>query len=1475
MALAFARMEFVKRSQGKNAVCKAAYIERCRLEFDGTKFQLPAVYSWAELEKPIFSHVYLPEHVDASYKDIKTLWNAVERFEKRKDSQVGLEIVLALPDDQCVSLNDKIILVERFVNTYLTSKGYVVQVAIHPPDKIHGRKSEVSGSLEKTDHNWHCHLFITPRTFDKSGKAFSSTKIADLFPNVRGASHFAFNGVHWGKVWAQLQNDFFEEKGLNLRVDPEAVVSQEHLGAVRLRGRKIYAKLEQQEERHLRNQDACKDPERILEKLTSTSSVFTVEDVENYFRKHASEKEVQDVFQAFWLSKEIVELYSLHPKESGESTRKFSTVTVIEEEKKIMRLASRIQERQALKSKILLSQFKKSLNAEQQIAFDAVVSKSSLSCIEGHAGTGKSYLLVALKNFYESNGYTVRAFGPDNATVRVLEEKGFKNALNTHKFLFSNFFAKESFVSKNEVWIVDESGKLGNGPLLELLKQAEKSGAQLIFSGNSAQLASVERGGMFKRFCDTFGCVFLRDVQRQSSQEHRDISQNLAKGNFNDAINMIAATGGFKWSETKEEAVLNLVEKWVSDRSHHPYGSQLIIAHSNAEMRQLNEIVHFYRTSWGELGSREFTCQTSFGKINVSEGDVIEFRQNNRELGVTNGLLGILVSASEEKFVIRTQAGEQQKEIVFDPRKFTSYQLGYATTYYRAQGRTVDRAYVLYSKYMNKPLFYVGLTRHVRNAHCFVSREDAKSLSVIKLQAQRSSFKESSLNYTTRSEMDLQKRNQEEKEKIDALGKSDQVLDRVKGGYLKTWGAIKSKLFGYIEKVQDRKDSKEFYRQIKQDTQNILGQVIDVSRNEASINWSAVEKVKEEHSFAGRVSGGSVEIKNQNKKNSFQTLSENQKISLRNYFEKVDEASTLLSIVKSETNGSSAREQDAPSFGKWQVACGERNMAAHTLSFSTPSAKLKELFGKMPLEILKDRADRHERTLSPKINLIDQLKENIEPLLQRLFPEGPMGKDSKGFRFGLKGSFSVVCKGDKLGCFYDFEKKEGGDILRLIQTRLCLNESDTKAWAYSFLNHPEQYHHQKQYSTACFSKAESKEWISEIPSQNLPVPRLREISRHLDNQYLLVAQHPYYDNQGNLIQYTLRLQEKNNPSKKIVLPLSFGRYHESANEPKWTLKRYHFEKDRNPIYNSHLLKEHPSKPVLIVEGEKTADAGAVLFDDHVVTISWLGGSSGANKADWGLLAGREVIIWPDNDVAGFKAAEEISTCLRKVGVKSLRVVDSQMLSKEFPQKWDLADAIPQGKNFQFLKDCLLRAESKAINVERLKDGKDLMAVGLLNEILWRVDERMRPNLEKDGTLKLWDIENRIISEVSTVINSTESLLKTVTNISGQKSIGECIVFQGLLHRAKTGTLPSIDRLSEIKKVVESCGSAIDKVSILNERTHTYALNKTCMAMLENRMEREKIKECFQGYLNDPNISQMREMVSKDINIKREMVIANI
>ena len=57
-----------------------------------------------------------------------------------------------------------------------------------------------------------------------------------------------------------------------------------------------------------------------------------------------------------------------------------------------------------------------------------------------------------------------------------------------------------------------------------------------------------------------------------------------------------------------------------------------------------------------------------------------------------------------------------------------------------------------------------------------------------------------------------------------------------------------------------------------------------------------------------------------------------------------------------------------------------------------------------------------------------------------------------------------------------------------------------------------------------------------------------------------------------------------------------------------------------------------SGPVYVVEGEACADALARLG----ITATTSGSSSSADAADWTLLRGRSVRVWPDQDAAGAK-----------------------------------------------------------------------------------------------------------------------------------------------------------------------------------------------------------------------------------------------
>lgn len=114
-----------------------------------------------------------------------------------------------------------------------------------------------------------------------------------------------------------------------------------------------------------------------------------------------------------------------------------------------------------------------------------------------------------------------------------------------------------------------------------------------------------------------------------------------------------------------------------------------------------------------------------------------------------------------------------------------------------------------------------------------------------------------------------------------------------------------------------------------------------------------------------------------------------------------------------------------------------------------------------------------------------------------------------------------------------------------------------------------------------------------------------------------------------------------------------------------------------PLYNLLDVLERPNAPVLIVEGEKACDAAKTIPElAHFVPVTYQSGAKAWKKSDWTPLKGRQVFLWPDNDQAGHEQFYDLARMLNLdqmcAGVKVA------VIPKKFPEKWDLADVLPEG-----------------------------------------------------------------------------------------------------------------------------------------------------------------------------------------------------
>lgn len=174
----------------------------------------------------------------------------------------------------------------------------------------------------------------------------------------------------------------------------------------------------------------------------------------------------------------------------------------------------------------------------------------------------------------------------------------------------------------------------------------------------------------------------------------------------------------------------------------------------------------------------------------------------------------------------------------------------------------------------------------------------------------------------------------------------------------------------------------------------------------------------------------------------------------------------------------------------------------------------------------------------------------------------------------------------------------------------------------------------------------------------------------------------YHDAEGNRVGYVVRLNATPKRNRKIIYGINWGRR-------VWTddkgvardVTGWHNKHPDSPmpLYGLDLLAARPAAPVIVVEGEKACDAARNMFPDHVC-VTWPRGVENVAYADWATLAGRWVIIWPDNDPVnkkgvrvGLEAAAKIEAALDGIATDAVTLCVDDLSKGDEPDGEDAAD----------------------------------------------------------------------------------------------------------------------------------------------------------------------------------------------------------
>lgn len=285
----------------------------------------------------------------------------------------------------------------------------------------------------------------------------------------------------------------------------------------------------------------------------------------------------------------------------------------------------------------------------------------------------------------------------------------------------------------------------------------------------------------------------------------------------------------------------------------------------------------------------------------------------------------------------------------------------------------------------------------------------------------------------------------------------------------------------------------------------------------------------------------------------------------------------------------------------------------------------------------------------------------------------------------------------------------------------------------------------------------------------------------------------YRDEAGRLLFLVCRFDPAD--GGKDILPLTFCQGPEGRREWRWKGLPA-----PRPLYGLDRLAARPEAPVLLVEGEKAADAAAGLFPALVATTS-PNGAQATSAADWSPLAGRAVVIWPDHDQDGRAYAAASARLVLAAGASSVAVVT---VPDSFPAKWDLADPIPAGWDADGLRDLL--ADAGMVEGEAMEGAWPAPDLSLVN-----ASRRSAPVLPLDvfGPWRPW--VEAVAEGTSSppdyaacaLLAGAASLIGNARWVSPWRGWKEpCALWVALVGSPSSGKSPAVDPVIGIHRLLE-------------------------------------------------------------------------
>ncbi len=356
---------------------------------------------------------------------------------------------------------------------------------------------------------------------------------------------------------------------------------------------------------------------------------------------------------------------------------------------------------------------------QQAAVFGIATSGRGVELVEGVAGSGKTTVMAAVRDAFESDGFTVVGTSTSGQAARTLGEEGGLSESRTLASLRWRLEHNKMRLTPNHVLVLDEAGMASDRDIAFLLDQARWARAKVVMVGDDRQLGAVTVGGALGALVERHGGVVhvLDQNVRQHDEAERVALRELRAGDVNRAVEFYLNEHRVAIERTRDEALARLVDRWAADALRDTDAA--MFAWRRANVAELNRLAREQMVAHGRVTGPELVA----GGAPYAAGDRIIALAPLAEGQIVTSERGVVaeVDLEEQRLMVEMENGRRfqlEQEAIA-----TQLAHGYATTVHRSQGATHDIAHV-FEDGGGRELAYVAMSRARERTELYLVADD-------------------------------------------------------------------------------------------------------------------------------------------------------------------------------------------------------------------------------------------------------------------------------------------------------------------------------------------------------------------------------------------------------------------------------------------------------------------------------------------------------------------------------------------------------------------------------------------------------------------------------------------------------------------------------------------------------------------------------------------------------------------------------